>query len=124
MTNQPTAPVTPAAISNKIVRIENLWKTTDRIHIETGAITATPINDGAWSAQWLLKPVPGTNYFWIENKWKPDHRINVENGAIAAGPIQDGAWSAHWELKNTAKGFIGLRTGGKQAKEFMWKMEN
>ncbi|MBK6383964.1 MAG: hypothetical protein IPF69_10970 [Chitinophagaceae bacterium] len=104
VTNQPTAPVTPAAISNKIVRIENLWKTTDRIHIETGAITATPINDGAWSAQWLLKPVPGTNYFWIENKWKPDHRINVENGAIAAGPIQDGAWSAHWELKKYSEG--------------------
>ncbi|MBI5856711.1 MAG: RICIN domain-containing protein [Sphingobacteriales bacterium] len=101
-----TAPATNISVStsqakdwaNKLFRIENLWQSGQRINIEKGPLVCTVMFDGAWSAQWIIKPIPGTNYYWIENKWKGG-RLNVEKGALEASAINDGAWSAQWELK-------------------------
>jgi len=84
--------------SNKFMRIENLWLANQRINIEKGPLVSTVMFDGAWSAQWTIKPVPGTKYFWIENRWKAG-RLNVEKGPLEYSAIGDNAWSAQWELK-------------------------
>jgi hypothetical protein len=98
-------PNTPAnALSNKLVRIVNMARPDLRINIEKGPLSLDQIQDGAWSAQWKLVPVPGTSYFWIQNLWKPDQRLQVETGQLSTAPIHDGAWSAHWELKPTPTG--------------------
>ncbi|MBC7872602.1 MAG: hypothetical protein H7Y01_01325, partial [Ferruginibacter sp.] len=84
--------------AGKFVRIENLWQAGQRINIEKGPLVSTVIDNGAWSAQWVIKPVPGTKYFWIENRWKGG-RLNIEKGPLESSAIGDNAWSAHWELK-------------------------
>lgn len=83
---------------NKYFRIENFWKSGQRINNENGPLTSSNMFDAAWSAQWTIKPVPGTNYYWIENHWKGT-RLNVEKGTLECSAIGDNAWSAHWELK-------------------------
>ncbi len=83
---------------NKIVRIENKWKTGERINVETGKLVSTKIKDGAWSAMWYIKPVPGTKYYRIENRWKTGHRLHIERGRLESSRIKDGAWSAMWEI--------------------------
>ena len=113
-TTPATVPAVPPATSirnsnvndlaNKTVRIYNFWKTTECIHAETGQLSSSVVADGALTAQWLLKPVPGTTFFWIENSSKAGHRINIETGTITSSPVQDGAWSAHWILKKNSNG--------------------
>ena len=83
---------------NEYVRIENYWKKGQRINVETN-LTSSEIHDGAWSAMWVFKPIPGTNYYRIENRWKTTERLNIENGKLESGPIHDGAHSAIWEIK-------------------------
>ena len=84
----------------KYYRIENRWKTKERLHIENGKLESTPIKDGAFSAMWEIKRAPATNKsFWIVNRWKPDQRIHVENGKLECSKIHDGANSAFWYLK-------------------------
>ncbi len=84
--------------SNRFFRIENLWLAGQRINNERGLLEASVINDGAWSAQWVFKPVPGTEYYWIENRWTGG-RLHVEAGPLELALVKDGAWSAHWILK-------------------------
>jgi hypothetical protein len=84
--------------ANKFLRIENLWQPGQRINIEKGPLVSTVMFDGAWSAQWVIRPVPGTKYYWIENRWKGG-RLNVEKGPLECSVVNDAAWSAHWELK-------------------------
>jgi hypothetical protein len=104
-----TPPQPPPPLANnandyvgKFIRIENMWKLSNAMHIEEGPLVAAPIKEGAWSAQWVLKPVPGTNYFFIENRWKPTLRLNVETGPLTASVIHGGAFSAHWDLKKVS----------------------
>ena len=94
-------PVTTTVADNwtsKLFRIENLWQAGQRINVEEGPLVASSITDGPWASQWIIKPVPGTKYYWIQNRLKGG-RLNVEKGMLEASVIQDGAWSAHWELK-------------------------
>jgi len=94
-------PVTTTVADNwtgKLFRIENLWQAGQRVNVEDGSLVASSITDGPWASQWLIKPVPGTKYYWIQNRLKAS-RLNVEKGFLEASVIQDGAWSAHWELK-------------------------
>lgn len=92
----------PATYTNKFIRVESFWQNEKALHTEKGKLEATLIKDGAHSAQWLLKLVPGTNYYWIENRYRKGERIHVETGEPVAAPINDGAWSAHWELVKLA----------------------
>ena len=89
--------------TGKFVRIENVWKKDNVLQIETGSLSSAPINDGAWSANWVLKTVPNSKYIWIENRWKPTLRLNIETGTLTASAINDNALSAHWELKKVGE---------------------
>lgn len=80
------------------------------LNIEKGVLTASPINDAAWSAQWTLVPVSG-GYFRIVNRWK-NTAINNEKGPLEVSDIQAGAFSAQWTYApETATG--RLTSGGK-----------
>ena len=83
---------------SKYFRIENLWRSGQRLNVENVTPTTTIINDDAFSAQWVLKPVPNTNYFWIENRWRNGERLNAEKELPTVEKIQDAALSAHWEF--------------------------
>lgn len=96
--NIPVTTVSNSAWSDKLFRIENLWQAGQRINIDEGPLVASGITDGPWGAQWIIKPVPGTKYYWIENRWKGS-RIHIEKGFLESSLIGDGAWSAQWELK-------------------------
>ena len=85
--------------AGKFVRIENVWKKDNVLQIENGPLSSAPINDGAWSANWVFKTVPNTKYIWIENRWKPGLRLNIETGTLTASTINDNSQSAQWELK-------------------------
>ncbi len=115
---QPPAPVEITNLPLKTVRFENVGANGIPMHIEQGPLTATTIQDDAWSAQWLVKPVPGTSYFWLENKWKPTQRINVEKGFGEAGVIDDGAWSGHWEFKKMADNSFRIENRWKTGQYF------
>lgn len=80
------------------------------LNIEKGVLTASPINDAAWSAQWTLVPV-SDGYFRIVNRWK-NTAINNEKGPLEVSDIQAGAFSAQWiYAPETATG--RLTSGGK-----------
>ena len=96
--NVPVVSANTTNWSNRFFRIENLWRTAQRINNEKGQLESSVINDGAWSAQWVIKPVPGTEFYWIENRWKGG-RLHVENGPLELAPMNDAAWSAQWILK-------------------------
>ena len=64
------------------------------LNIENGFLSASPIQPGAFSAQWTLVPVSG-GYFRIVNRWKST-AINNEKGPIEVSDIQAGAYSAQW----------------------------
>ncbi|MBL0336901.1 MAG: hypothetical protein IPP73_16720 [Chitinophagaceae bacterium] len=96
--NIPVSATATTGWAGKFFRIENLWKAGQRINNENGSLTSSNMFDAAWSAQWSIKPVPGTNYYWIENHWKGT-RLNVEKGYLDCSVISNDAWSGHWELK-------------------------
>lgn len=115
---QITVPVQTAADwVNKELRIENTGFPGYALNVETGTLLAGPIGDGAWSALWTLKKVPGTEYYWIENKWKTGWRMHMEAGPLTAAVIPDGAWSAHWIIQPAPGGGYYIenryRTGSK-----------
>lgn len=101
----------------KEFRMENMAFPSYALNVETGTLLAGPIGDGAWSALWRLKKVPGTDYYWIENKWKEGWRMHMEAGPLAAAVIPDGAWSAHWIIQPAPGGGYYIenryRTGSK-----------
>jgi hypothetical protein len=66
-------------------KIKNLFNNT-YINVEAGPITSTAITGDWWSAQWLLIPVPGTNYVNIKNRWKQNF-IGTERGYVVITPI-------------------------------------
>jgi hypothetical protein len=96
--NIQTAVATTVSWTNKFFRIENLWQAGQRINIEKGPLASTVMFDGAWSAQWIIKAVPGTNFYWIVNRWSAG-KLNIEKGILECSIISDGAYSAQWELK-------------------------
>jgi len=90
---------------NKLIFISNAVNSNLKINIESG-LAASQRKDGDWSAQWTIRKVPNTNYYWIENRWKTGERLHIETGNIQSEKINDDAWSAHWEFIQNGDFFI------------------
>lgn len=89
--------------------IENRWKRDQFLNIEQGAIVASPIERGWWSAQWTIEPVAGAPYVRLRNRWKPDQFLHIENGSLQSGPIESGWWSAMWTLEPGEENSVRIR---------------
>jgi len=88
--------------ANNLYRIRNRWKNNLYLNIEPGNIQASPIEMGWLSAQWVLEPIPGTQFHRIKNRWKNNQYIHIEYGTIQSGPIEMGWHSAQWILEPIA----------------------
>lgn len=89
--------VTDLGYAQDFQRIKNRWKNTF-IHNQTGPLADGNIDQGWWSAQWVLEEVQGTNFVRIKNRWKNTY-IHNQNGKLEIGKITPGWWSAQWALE-------------------------
>jgi subtilisin family serine protease len=78
-------------------KIGNRWQTDKYIHVE-GGLQASTIQSGWWSAQWVMEPVAGTQFYRIRNRYTSAY-LHAENGPVQAGTILSGWLSAQWELE-------------------------
>ncbi len=91
--------------SANMSRIESPAERNVAINIETSTTPgASNSPTGWWSAQWIVEPVAGTNFYRIKNRWKPDLFLNNETRSLQASPIQTGWWSAQWTFEKSTTG--------------------
>ncbi len=88
---------------NTYRKIGNRWQTDKYIHVENG-LKATTIQPGWWSAQWVLEPVAGTQYYRIRNRYTSAY-LHAEYGTLQAGSIQSGWHTAQWLLESVQSHF-------------------
>jgi hypothetical protein len=108
ISQQFTAVGTPQQFSipvGKFIFISEKSNPNLRINVENG-LAASVRKDGDWSAHWILKQVPNTNYYWIENRWKSGERLHVEEPSIKSEKIKDDSWSAHWEFIQIGDSYV------------------
>jgi hypothetical protein len=73
------------------VKVRNLLSRT-YLNCESGQVQSSIIDDGWWSAQWLLIPIPGTRYFNIKSRWKETY-VTTDSGKLSlfSNYMSDGA---------------------------------
>jgi hypothetical protein len=81
VSNQPPPVFTP----DNFYQIKNANNNTF-VNIQTGVINSSPIQNGWFSAQWQIIPVPGSNYVKLKNRWKGNF-IDTERGYITMAPV-------------------------------------
>lgn len=86
---------------------QNRWKPNQHIHVEFGKVEAGKIENGWWSAQWLIEDA-GNGYVRIKNRWKNTY-LNNETGKLAIGKIESGWWSAQWIIENAGDGYVRFK---------------
>jgi hypothetical protein len=81
-------------------RLQNYWVSDRYLNNESGAIQASKILPGWYSAGWFFEKLHqyGKTYYRIKNAWHPSEYLHVENGYLESGRIYSGWWSAQWEL--------------------------
>jgi len=98
----------PAAIANQppmvfspdnFYQIRNSYYNTF-VNIQTGVINSSTIQNGWFSAQWQIIPVPGSNYVKIKNRWKGNF-IDTERGYITMAPAGESPGTM-WVLESLA----------------------
>jgi len=67
------------------------------INIQTGVINCSTIQNGWFSAQWQIIPVPGSNFVKIKNRWKSNF-IDTERGYITMAPLDQSPGTV-WSLE-------------------------
>ena len=75
------------------IKLKSAWNGT-YINNETGALGATAITDGWWSAQWQLLPARDVNTYYLKNRWKESYIMTDQlGGAILVGyPSPASVW--------------------------------
>jgi hypothetical protein len=68
----------PQGPPSGFIRIKNVQLST-YVNNQNGPVSISTIDQGWWSAQWQLIPVPGTNYYNIRNRWKENY-LTTDNG--------------------------------------------
>jgi len=91
--NQPPAVLSP----DNFYQIKNSNYNTF-VNIQTGVINCSTIQNGWFSAQWQIIPVPGSNYVKIKNRWKGNF-IDTERGYITMTPA-DQSPGTMWMLES------------------------
>ena len=80
-------------------RLQNVWQTTQYIHIENGIPESTDVPAGYWSSQWIFEPVSGSNIVRLVNRWKPDQVLTISNGNLTVASAAKTDTNSHWELE-------------------------
>jgi len=103
----------PVIYTQGFLKFKNVFNNT-YINIEKGPPVCSSINNGWWSAQWQLMPVPGTSYFNIKNKWKGSF-IDIERGYITVS-LNAQSPGSMWSMEPTQDPNIfklkNAKTGG------------
>ncbi|MFN8242942.1 MAG: hypothetical protein U0X40_02705 [Ferruginibacter sp.] len=82
----------PAAAPQNFVHIKNYSHST-YLNNQPGYLQCSVIENGWWSADWELVPVPGTENFNIRNRWKNTY-LTADTGWLSDNPNSPGAaWS-------------------------------
>jgi hypothetical protein len=106
-TYAPPPPVDPAPVPNQVApvfdpqafyQIKNMSNYTF-INVQTGVISASPIQNGWFSAQWQIINIPGTLYVEFKNRWKSNF-VSIQSGYIAMMPT-DQSPGCEWILEPT-----------------------
>lgn len=88
------------AVDGTYFYLRNLG-TGEYMHIEnqTGAVQASAITQGWWSAHWSEDYIDGT-WIRVRNRWQTGSILHVENqtGSAQYAGAQDGWYSAQWKL--------------------------
>ncbi len=100
-TQSDVPPPPPVLNTQGFTQIRNLYSNTF-INIQTGVVGATPIQNGWWSAQWQIIPVPGTNFYKIQNHWKSNFMC-TENGYLTMAP-SDQPDGSNWIFEPSERG--------------------
>lgn len=107
---------TVAVASEGYVRIENRWKPTEQLNVETGTLASSPAQPGWHSADWLLEPVGDGVHVRIKNRWKGAYINNCRGDEIleATATKPNGASltdsnCAMWQLEPVDSGFYRLK---------------
>ncbi len=97
------------AQAQEYYQLKNRWKPTEYIHVEQPNPSAGAIQQGWWSAQWILEPIAGTSFYQIKNRWRNQY-LHIENGPIACSDIKPGWWSAQWSFESVpGTSFVRIR---------------
>lgn len=123
-------------------RLQNASNPRQYIHVENLVPETGPINQGWWSALWIIEPVAEEpQYVRLRNRWTEGY-LHVENYYLEQGDILPGWWSAMWELEpvedgryiriknrwiegylNTESGQLELGEAPPEAKSSWWLIE-
>lgn len=123
-------------------RLQNAGSPKQYIHVENLVPETGAINQGWWSALWVIEPVEEEpRYVRLRNRWTEGY-LHVENYYLEQGAIEPGWWSAMWELEpvvgapyvriknrwiegylNTESGQLELGEAPPEAKNSWWLIE-
>lgn len=77
------------------------------INVQTGVISCTPIQNGWFSAQWQIIPVPGSNFVKLKNKWRANF-IDTERGYITMAAMDQSPGSV-WSIEPADGGMFFIK---------------
>lgn len=102
-----------SADAQDFVRIKNRWKVNHCLNIQEPALSAGIADPNWWSAQWVMEPVQGTEFYRFRNRWMKDGKTNFylhnQNGRLEAGAVEPGWWSAQWSLEKAEGNFYRIK---------------
>jgi Ricin-type beta-trefoil lectin domain-like len=93
--NQPVTNDLPVTGGEGFMKIRNFAINTF-LNNQDGPLGCTTIDNGWWSAQWQLLPVPGTNYYVIKNRWKNNFISTGNNGLLS---VNDQSANSMWMIE-------------------------
>ena len=94
------AAAAPPPATSGFVRIQNRFRQDAWVNVEGGALAASPVEPGWWSADWIFQPVadaPG--YVQLRNRYRTEDYIHIERGPVESGTIDPGWHSAQWKVE-------------------------
>jgi hypothetical protein len=102
------APPQPLPVFNpqSFYQIKNMFFNTF-LNTQTGIVSSSNIQNGWWSAQWQVLPIPNTSYYEIKNRWKSTF-IDTERGYITMAPT-DQSPGCQWTFEPFAGNLIKIK---------------
>jgi len=108
------APIAPPPVSQSFVHLKNNFNNT-YLNNQVGPPQSTKIDNGWWSAQWQLIPIPNSHMVNIRNRWKGTF-VSVDLGGSVTQTGDINARSAMWNMEATndqgVYRFRNLASGG------------
>jgi hypothetical protein len=104
----PPAPPQPLPVFNpqNFYQIKNMYFGTF-LNTQTGVVNSSNIQNGWWSAQWQILPIPNSTYFEIKNRWKSSF-VDTERGYITLAPT-DQSPGCQWSFESFTGNLIKIK---------------